>query len=39
MKVFVYGSLKKGFHNHRYYLANSEFISTSQISGNITSIP
>ena len=32
MKVFVYGSLKKGFHNHRV-LGDSEFVCTDILSG------
>lgn len=30
--VAVYGSLKKGFHNH-YYLRNSEYVGSSTVGG------
>jgi len=26
MKVFVYGTLRQGFHNHRHYMENAEFL-------------
>jgi len=32
MRVFVYGTLKKGFHNHRL-LEGCEFIGTRSVSG------
>ena len=32
MKVFVYGSLKKGFHNH-YLLEDSVFVATDIVDG------
>ena len=32
MKVFVYGSLKKGFPNH-YLLADSEFVTSDMVTG------
>ena len=27
-KVFVYGSLKRGFHNHAHYLSEAEYLGT-----------
>jgi len=30
MKVAVYGSLRKGFHNHNAFLSKAEFLETTQ---------
>jgi len=30
IKVFVYGSLKRGFGNHNYHLDNSDFLGKSE---------
>jgi gamma-glutamylcyclotransferase (GGCT)/AIG2-like uncharacterized protein YtfP len=35
-KVAVYGSLRKGLHNHKYYLKNSKFIGQFQSNPDYT---
>ncbi len=34
LRLFVYGTLKKGFHNH-HFLKNAKFIDTGIIQGNL----